>query len=132
MRLDSSGGKPQPAWTAAKLNFGAASPAVRDGRIYTINRAGVLNCGDTATGQVLWQQRLKGALWASPVIVGDRIYAFNRDGLGQVVQLGDKPEVIGEGPLGEEVMASPAVADGALFVRGKSHLWKIAEPNGRH
>src|SRR2546430_11550063 len=39
LRLDSAGGKPQPAWNAPKLNFGAASPVVCDGKIYTINRS---------------------------------------------------------------------------------------------
>jgi outer membrane protein assembly factor BamB len=132
LQLDSAGGKPQTAWTAPKLNFGAASPVVHDGRIYTINRAGVLNCGDTATGQVLWQLRLKGAIWGSPVLVRDHMYLINRDGLGLVVQLGEKPEIIGEGPLGEEVLASPAVADEALFIRSKNHLWKVAATNGNH
>ena len=114
------------------MNFGASSPLAHDGRVYTINRSGVLNCGDAATGDVLWQLRLKGQIWGSPALVGDRLYVVSRDGLGQVVQLGAKPEVIGEGAIGEEVLSSPAVADGALYVRGTQHLWKIANHDGRH
>jgi outer membrane protein assembly factor BamB len=130
LRLDSRRSTVLPAWNAPKLNFGAASPVAHNGRIYTINRAGVLICGDAAKGQVLWQLRLKGAIWASPVLVGDRLYVVNRDGLGQVVRLGEKPEVIGEGSVGEEVLSSPAVADGGLIIRGKEHLWKIAGRDG--
>ncbi len=129
-RLASSAREPHPFWTAPKLNFGAASPVVQHGRIYTINRAGVLNCGDTATGQIVWQLRLKGAIWGSPALIGDRLYAINRDGLGQVVQLGEKPDVIGEGSIGEEVLSSPAIADGAIYIRGKGHLWKVAGRDG--
>ncbi len=125
-------GQAHSIWSAAKLNFGASSPLARDGRVYTINRSGVLNCGDAATGDVLWQLRLKGQIWGSPALVGDRLYVVNRDGLGQVVQLGEKPEVIGEGAIGEEVLSSPAVADGALYVRGTQHLWKIANHDGHH
>ena len=122
----------QTPWSAPKLNFGASSPIVYHDRIYTINRSGVLNCGDAADGEVLWQLRLKGAIWGSPALVGDRLYVVNRDGLGQVVQLSGKAEVIGEGAIGEEVLSSPAVADGALYIRGSKHLWKIAEQDGRH
>jgi outer membrane protein assembly factor BamB len=130
LRLDSTAREPHPLWNSPKLNFGAASPVVHDGRIYTINRTGVLNCGYTATGQVVWQLRLKGAIWGSPALVGDRLYTVNRDGLGQVVQLGEKPEVIGEGSIGEEVLSSPAIADGALYIRSKGHLWKVAGRDG--
>ena len=122
--------EPHPLWNAPKLNFGAASPVVHQGRIYTISRAGVLNCGDTATGQIVWQLRLKGAIWGSPALAGNRLYAVNRDGLGQVVQLGEKPEVIGEGSIGEDVLSSPAIADGAIYIRGKGRLWKVASRDG--
>jgi outer membrane protein assembly factor BamB len=132
LRLDARRGEGRPAWNAPKLNFGAASPVAHGERIYTINRAGVLNCGNTASGQVLWQLRLKGAIWGSPVLVGDHLFVVNRDGLGQVVQLGEKPEVIGEGSVGEEVLSSPAVAGGGLYIRGKAHLWKIAARDGSH
>jgi outer membrane protein assembly factor BamB len=131
-RFKAADGKATSLWIAPKLNFGASSPLAHEGRVYTINRSGVLNCGDAATGEVLWQLRLKGQIWGSPAIVGDRLYVVSRDGLGQVVKLGAKPEVIGEGAIGEEVLSSPAVADGALFVRGSQNLWKIAEHDGRY
>jgi outer membrane protein assembly factor BamB len=132
LQFQTAGKEPHSIWSAPKLNFGASSPIAHDGRIYTINRSGVLNCGDAATGDVLGQLRLKGQIWGSPALVGDRLYVVSRDGLGQVVQVGAKPEVIGEGAIGEEVLSSPAVADGALYVRAAQHLWKIADHDGRH
>ena len=125
----------EPLWTAPKLSFGAASPVVHAGRVYTVNRAGVLNCGDAATGAILWQLRLKGAIWGSPAVAGGNMYLVNRDGVGLVVRLpaneqaaGAKPsgELIGEGAIDEPVLASPAIADGALYIRSDAHLWKIA------
>jgi outer membrane protein assembly factor BamB len=132
LQVDSRQREPRALWNAPNLNFGAASPVVHDGKILTINRAGVLNCGDTANGKLRWQLRLKGAIWGSPALVGDYLYAVNRDGLGQVVRLGAKPEIVGGGEIGEEVLASPAVADAALYIRSKDHLWKIAGHDGRH
>ena len=118
--------KPRVAWTQNKLNFGAASPVAHDGKIYTINRAGVLTCGRTIDGNVLWQLRLKGAFWATPLLAGSCLYAANQDGEVQVVRLSEKKgEVVSTNVMGESLLASPAVADAALYYRGDKHLWKI-------
>ena len=125
----------EPLWTSPKLSFGAASPVVYEGLIYTVNRAGVLNCGDAASGAVAWQLRLKGAIWGSPAIAGRNMYLVNRDGAGLVVRLppGEKDpklprrgELIGEGAIDEAVLSSPAIAGSALYIRSDAHLWKIA------
>jgi hypothetical protein len=139
-----------PLWTAAKLNFGAASPLVDAGRVYTVNRAGVLNCGAASSGAILWQLRLKGAIWGSPAVAENHMYLVNKDGEGLVVRLPAKnaggtnqsadpqaPEpkheeqlkpgvLVGGGAIDETVLASPAIADGALYIRSDRHLWKIA------
>lgn len=112
-------------WKATKLNPGAASPVVQDGKIYIVNRAGVLNCADTAKGDVLWQVRLKGPFWATPLISGDSVYLFNEEGLAQVVKLGEKGEAAGTLALEEKVLASPAISGGALYIRSEKHLWKF-------
>ena len=109
---------------------------VCDGLVYTVNRAGVLNCGDTASGAIVWQLRLKGAIWGSPAIAGGNMYLVNRDGAGLVVRLPPnekdpqtqhRGELIGEGTIDEPVLSSPAIADGALYIRSDAHLWKIAK-----
>jgi outer membrane protein assembly factor BamB len=114
-------------WNSNKLDPGNASPIVHDGKIYVLNRAGAMTCADAATGDIIWRQRLKGTFWATPVLVGDRIYVVNQDGLAQVVQLGDKPAILGESDFDEQVFGSPAVAGNALYVRSDAHLWKVAQ-----
>jgi outer membrane protein assembly factor BamB len=127
LRLAAGIASPSVAWTQNKLNFGAASPILSDGKIYTINRAGVLNCGRASDGEVLWQLRLQGAFWSTPVAVGGYLYAANDTGDVQVVRLGDKKgEVVGTNVMGEPLLASPAAADGALYYRTEKHLWKVA------
>gem|GEM_PF-4030378 len=55
------------------------------------------------------------------------IYIINDDGLGQVVKPDDKRgTVVGESGLDETVLATPAIAGDALYVRSDKHLWKIA------
>ncbi|HEY4310583.1 MAG TPA: PQQ-binding-like beta-propeller repeat protein [Pirellulales bacterium] len=114
-------------WATNSLSPGNASPVVDNGRVYTINGAGVLLCGDATTGESKWKLRLKGQFWATPVVAGDYMYIFNQDGLAQVVQLNDQSgEIVSRGDFGEPIFGTPVIADGALYVRTDSHLWKIA------
>jgi outer membrane protein assembly factor BamB len=124
--LASDGTAPRVRWSNNRVNPGPTSPVVADDRVYGINSAGVLTCADQADGKVLWQLRLQGTFWATPVLLGDHLYCFNDAGLAQVVRLGDKGHVVATHPLGETIQGSPAVADGALYVRSDQSLWKIA------
>jgi outer membrane protein assembly factor BamB len=122
-----TGTAPQELWRSSQLRPGTASPLVLNDRIYTLNDAGVLNCGDIANGTRLWQLRLKGPFSASPVAAGNFIYVFNEKGLGQVVDT-TKPEgqVVSELDLGEIILSTPSIATGALYVRSDRRLWKLA------
>ena len=105
---------------------GSASPVVHDGRAYALKRPAILVCGDLADGRVLWQLRLKGPVWATPVLADGHAYVVNHPGLVQVVRLGDEGELVGTGQIDPGILASPAVADGAIYFRSDTHLWKVA------
>ena len=114
-------------WKENRLSPSSASPVVHDGRVYILNRAGVLACGSAETGDMLWQVRLKGPYWATPVLVGSHLYCFNQEGEVHVVSVGEKGEVVGTVELGEAVLGSPAVTDDAMYLRGGQRLWKIGQ-----
>jgi outer membrane protein assembly factor BamB len=116
----------QFVWDASRLRPGAGSAAVHQGKIYLVNDAGVLVCGDTATGEVLWQLRLEGRCWATPIVTDERVYVFNSDGKAFVVQQGEKGKIIGRSDFGESIQGTPAISGDALYVRSDRHLWKIA------
>jgi outer membrane protein assembly factor BamB len=116
-------------WQENQLAAGNASPVVHGDRVFVVNRAGAVTCGEAATGKVLWRLRIKGSFWATPLAIGDHLYFVNQEGLVQVVKAGaDAGEILASNDLGEGVFGSPAYADGALYVRGDKHLWKIAQP----
>ena len=117
---------PSLVWDSSQLSPGSASPIVVRDRVYTMNSSGVLSCGDIATGERLWQLRVGGKFWSTPVVAGDRMYCINSDGAAKVVQLGDKGEVVSSNEFREEIKGSPAVSEGALYVRSDNYLWKIA------
>jgi len=113
-------------WKESRLRCENVSPVVHDGRAYAVRDSGILVCGDAAGGKVLWQLRLKGPIWATPVIAGGRLYAVSYEGLVQVVQLGNEGTLVGKGQIDSGILASPAVADGAIYFRSNRFLWRMA------
>jgi outer membrane protein assembly factor BamB len=127
----SGAAEPKVLWNAANLQPGAASVVVGGDRLYIINRSGVLACADTADGQIKWRLRLEGEFWGTPVVAAGRLYCINVSGKIHVVEPaadGASARVAGTGQLDGTIHCSPAVCDGALYVRSDGHLWKIAAP----
>jgi hypothetical protein len=119
---------PRLLWERARLNPVMASPVVLSGRIYCL-RQDTLVAGDLKTGAVGGRLRLTGPFGASLVTAGGLLYCVNEGGQAQVVRPDDKGgQVVARGELGEPVLATPAIVDGAIFLRGEKHLWKVAQP----
>ena len=126
---DRTGAVPEVLWRENRLATGSSSPIICEGKLYTVNDAGVLNCGDAASGRVLWRMRLKGRFWATPVMAGNHLYLVNSDGLVQVARTSDTRGIlVGTCDFGEPIQATPAVSNGALYFRSDRHLWGISSP----
>jgi outer membrane protein assembly factor BamB len=98
-------------------------------RVFTVNGAGVLTCGEAATGKRLWQLRLKGPFSSTPVAAGGRMYLVNEKGLVQVVDITQSQgALISELDLAQTVLCTPAIANGAIYLRSDGRLWKLAKP----
>lgn len=94
--------------------------------LYFVNDKGLAACVALKTGDLLWEQRLAdSAFSSSPLLIHDKIYAISEDGDVYVFRAGAKFERLGKNSLGEGVIATPAVADNRLFIRGKNHLFCV-------
>lgn len=91
--------------------------------LYSINDSGVAFCHVGATGEKIWEKRLGGNFFSSPVMIDGKIYAANDAGEVFVFPAEPKFELLAQNSLGETVMATPAVADGRLLLRGSNHLF---------
>lgn len=119
---------PSLAWESNRLSPGNSSPVIVGDQVYILSRAGVLACAEQATGKILWQVRLAGTFWTTPVVAGEHIYCVNQDGKCFVVKLGvEKPADPQASELGEQVLGSPAVTSDGLIIRADKHLWKISQ-----
>ena len=115
-------------WQSAQLSPATSSPLSYDGRVFTLNRAGVLTAAAADSGEVTWQLRLRGPYSSTPVIGAGHLFAFNEKGFAQIVNLqGSKGKVVSELDFAETILCTPAIANGALFVRSDGHLWKLGQ-----
>jgi outer membrane protein assembly factor BamB len=126
--LRPGGEVPESLWRDEQQRPGTASPVVAGGRVYSINNAGVLTAAREEDGERLWRLRLEGPFSGSPVVAGDHLYVLSERGVLQVVDL-RAPEGEVVSALGvfdeEQVQSSPAIAGGAVFVRGDGQLVRL-------
>ena len=118
------------AWRQDRAGNYMQTPLLDAGLGYFCMDTGVLTVFQLATGEKLYQQRLGGGtagFTSSPVAAGDRLYITNEEGHTFVLALGREYKLLGENELGETVMATPAISDGVLYIRGRSHLFAIAK-----
>lgn len=101
------------------------SPALVGSRLYLLTDDGKMTCVDATTGTMQWQQRLGGQFAASPVTTPDRVYCFDQRGKTTVLAAGSSAKPLVVNQLDEGCLASPAAVDGSLFLRGKTHLYRI-------
>jgi outer membrane protein assembly factor BamB len=98
-----------------------------DDLLYMANETGVAVCLDARTGQKVWQQRVGKEYSASPIYAEGRLYFFDQEGWAHVLQPGREPKILAVNRLDNGCMASPAVSGKALYVRTKTHLYRIEQ-----
>ncbi|HTU90329.1 MAG TPA: PQQ-binding-like beta-propeller repeat protein [Gemmataceae bacterium] len=118
-------GNPEVVWKSRKLAAAYASPVVYRGKIYATTGIGIA-CLDASTGQEIWRERLGTGFSASPVIADGKLYVAKEEGDISVVQLGDQPKILANNSLKEPLLATPAIAGGAIYLRTEKHLYCIA------
>ena len=97
--------------------------------LYMINDSGVLTTLNPATGELYKQARLRGvseSFYSSPVASDGKIFFLSRSGVMTVLEAGREQKVLAVNELNEESSATPAIANGRLYVRTKSTLYCFA------
>jgi outer membrane protein assembly factor BamB len=112
-------------WSATKGAPLTPSMLAVGDELYTVTDNGVSTCFNSRTGDVHWTQRMAGNFSASPVFADGRIYFQNEAGTTYVVKASTKYELLATNDIEERTLASLAPADGAIFIRSESNLWRI-------
>ena len=104
-------------------------PLFREGHIYWVTDTGVATCVELKSGKVVWEETVfNGSVTSSPVLVAGNVIAVNDAGKAVVFKATPAGyENVAVNDLGEQVFASPAVADGRLYIRGAKTLFCIGK-----
>src|SRR5262245_42616502 len=104
------------------------TPIVYGEYLYVCGDNGVLSVYSAKTGEEVYRDRIGGrgvTLSASPIAADNKLYFSSEDGDIFVVKAGPSYELLAKNPMGEVLMATPAVSDGMLIVRGQHHVFGI-------
>jgi outer membrane protein assembly factor BamB len=112
-------------WRAPGGGSYTASLVAYRGLLYLTNDVGVLTCAEMKTGERVWQTRLDGVFFASPVAADGKIYFTSQTGEVVVVRAGREPAILARNDLGERLVASPAISQGQIFLRSDGRLFAI-------
>lgn len=131
IRVDGSGDVTDThvSWRISKSVPRTPSPLLVDDLLFTINDTGTIVCLEAATGREIWKEFVRGNCAASPIYADGRIYTFNRDGKTTVFKAAREYELLATNKLDSGFMASPAVSGKSLYLRTKTHLYRIKSEN---
>jgi outer membrane protein assembly factor BamB len=129
------GGQGDQTATAIRWRYQKPVPQVPStllykGVLYMVNDSGIMLSFDPATGSVIKQGRLQGAIdkyFASPVAADGKVFLVGQGGQVSVLKAAGDWEILAVNELDDEVFATPAIADGRVYIRTRSALYSFGK-----
>jgi outer membrane protein assembly factor BamB len=118
----------QVRWSKPARGPFIPTPLVYRSILYVLANNGVLDAYDAGTGEEIYRQRLPAigsGFSASPVAADGKLYIANEDGQVMVIAAGREFRHIATNSIPEPLMATPALANGVLYLRGASTVFAI-------
>jgi outer membrane protein assembly factor BamB len=115
------------AWKFDQGTSDSPSPVVAGDLLFMVTNDGIVRCLDARDGRLHWKERLKGEFRSSPLLAEGRVYFTNVRGQTTVIAAAPQYEKLAENQLPDEVIASPAVSDGKIFLRGRKALYCLGK-----
>lgn len=128
IRPGSGGEDDRIVWRYNKGTAYVPSPIAYGDFLYLMTDRGIVTCLDAETGEVVYEGGrvpVPATFTASPVAFADKILLTSEDGDTFVMRAGPEHAIIRTNSLDEPVYASPALANGMVFIRGERHLFAI-------
>ena len=117
------------AWVSEEGGPDICSPVSNGELIFTLATEGLLECYNVSDGKKLWEKDLQEYFLASPSLVGNNLYLLSEKGNMFIAEFGPEYKELAKCELGEKCHASPAFADGRIYIRGINNLYCIGSGN---
>ena len=115
------------AWENKKILPYVPSMLTWEAYVLAVNDKGLALCYQAQTGKPVWTEHLASGFTASPVLIDGNVFAVSEDGEVFVFPAGPTFKRLAKNSIGEKVIATPAVANNRLFIRGQEHLFCIGK-----
>jgi outer membrane protein assembly factor BamB len=128
VKLDGRGDvtKTHVAWALKRGVSLTPSPLLIGDELYLISDNGIATCVDAKTGTEHWRTRIDGSHSASPIYADGRIYFLSEDGESVVIAPGKEFKLLARNQLDGETLASMAVSGASIFIRSRTHLYRLS------
>lgn len=116
-------------WSERKGVPGVPSPLYFNGRLYTFQNGGIVYCRVATTGELIYNGRLgaPGFYYSSPVAADNKVYIASAEGTVVVLDAGAELKILAVNKLDAGIYATPALADGSIYVRTEEHLYAFGK-----
>lgn len=118
-------------WHLGGKDFGRtmSTVAIKDGLLYIPDLTGFLYCIDYTSGTIIWRDDLKSAVWGSAIIMDNKVYIGDEDGVIHIYSHHKEKKLLAEIELDDSAYSTPVAANGVLYLQTKSRLYAIKTAN---
>ncbi|PKQ61538.1 hypothetical protein BZG02_15210 [Labilibaculum filiforme] len=121
------GVNPEILWEAYDYLSDVPSPIAYKDLLFVVTSYGAVACYNAKAGEILWEKEFDAGFYASPILVDGKIYLMDRDGVMHIFKAEKEYVAVATSALGEKSDASPAFADGRVYIRGAKNLYCIGK-----
>jgi outer membrane protein assembly factor BamB len=117
------------AWVNDEGGPDICSPLSDGEFVFLMATEGLLQCFEVSNGKKVWEKDFQEYFLASPSLVGDKLYLLSEKGVMYIAEAGAEYKQLAKCELGEKCFASPAFADGRIYIRGVENLYCVGSSN---
>ena len=117
------------AWEQTKGVPTLASMLYIKRHLFAVAHTGIATCYQADTGEIVWQDRIGGKHWASPIYADGKIHFLSEEGVTTIIEAGPKFRILGRNPINAKCQASVAVSQGQFFLRTENALFCLGKRN---
>ncbi len=114
-------------WEQTKYIPTRSSPVVAGGLIWVMADNGFVSAVDPKNGELLFSERTGGSCSASPILADGRLYFCNERGECLIAAPVREFQKLGLNTLPDGIMAGPVAVENQLYLRTKTHLYRIQQ-----
>jgi len=113
-------------WRYGEIKRSISSVAIYNGLLFAADLNGLLHCLDVNTGKPCWTHDTLAGIWASPMVIDDKVYLGNADGEVIVLDAAKEKKLLFQTNMGNSVYSSFVPANGTLFIANRNTLFALA------